>query len=65
VKKDHHAPHSKVILTKKVSEILSLEEFVPAFSELKDKFKENTDYVFVGKSILKDNLKNLIPKKEK
>ena len=25
----------------------------------KDKFKENTDYVFVGKSILKDNLKNL------
>ena len=25
----------------------------------KDKFKENTDYVFIGKSILKDNLKNL------
>ena len=25
----------------------------------KDKFKKNTDYIFVGKSILKDNLKNL------
>ena len=25
----------------------------------KNKFRENTDYVFVGKSILKDNLKNL------
>ena len=25
----------------------------------KDKFRKNTDYVFVGKSILKDNLKNL------
>ena len=30
----------KTNLTKKVSEILSLEEFVPAFCELKDKFKE-------------------------
>ena len=25
----------------------------------KNKFRENTDYIFVGKSILKDNLKNL------
>ena len=25
----------------------------------KDKFKKNTDYVFVGKSVLKENIKNL------
>ena len=31
-------------------------EFVKAH---KDKFKKNTDYIFVGKSILKENIKTL------